>query len=113
MSTKKKLFWSLFSLLLAGLSIWAVLSQSRKWSLENILDSLGHANKLWLAMAVLCTVLFVVLEGVALSSILKRVGYHRPLSRNPRPPAASPPAPILWSRTGSPPAPPRWPCWRI
>lgn len=82
MSTKKKLFWSLFSLLLAGLSIWAVLSQSRKWSLENILDSLGHANKLWLAMAVLCTVLFVVLEGVALSSILKRVGYHRPLSRN-------------------------------
>ena len=81
MSTKKKLFWSLFSLLLAGLSIWAVLSQSRKWSLENILDSLGHANKLWLAMAVLCTVLFVVLEGVALSSILKRVGYHRPLSR--------------------------------
>lgn len=82
MSGKRKLFWSLFSALLAVLSIWAVLSQSRKWSVEKILDSLAHANKLWLLAAALCTVLFVLLEGVALSSVLKRVGYRRPLSRS-------------------------------
>ena len=82
MSVRKKLFWSLFSLLLAALSIWAVLSQSRKWSLENVLESLKNADKFWLAMAVLCTVLFVVLEGVALGSVLKRIGYRRPLRRN-------------------------------
>ena len=82
MSGKKKVFWALFSTLLAALSIWAVLSQSRKWDLENIWESLRSANKLWLAMAVLCTILFVFLEGVALASVLKRVGYKRPLSRN-------------------------------
>ncbi len=82
MSLKKKIFWSLFSLLLAGLSIWAVLSQSKKWSIENAIDSLARANKFWLAMAVLCTVLFVTMEGLALSSILKRIGCRRPLARN-------------------------------
>lgn len=82
MSGKKKWFWSLFSALLAGLSIWAVLSQSRKWSLESIWESLHQADAKWLAAAILCTVLFVVMEGVALSTILSGLGYRRPFSRN-------------------------------
>ncbi len=82
MSGKKKVFWSLFSLALAALSIWAVLSQSRKWSLESMLESLKNANPIWLAAAVLGTVLFVLLEGAALSRILKGIGYSRPFSRN-------------------------------
>ena len=82
MSWRKKLFWSLFSLALAALSIWAVLSQSRKWSLTGIVESLKHAKPGWLLLAVLLTVLFVVLEAVALSVLLKGIGYRRPLSRS-------------------------------
>ena len=78
MSWRKKLFWSLFSLLLAGLSIWAVLSQSRKWSLASILESLSSAKPFWLGTAVAFTVLFVLLEGVALACILKGIGYRQP-----------------------------------
>ena len=67
MSRKKKWFWTLFSLGLAVLSIWGVMSQSKKWSLAGILESLRNADPLWLGAAVLCTALFIVLEAVALS----------------------------------------------
>lgn len=81
MNTKKRLFWSLFSLLLAALSIWAVLSQNRKWSPAQLVESVREANPWWLAAAVCCTMLFVVLEGAGLCSILKAIGFRRPLSR--------------------------------
>ena len=80
MSGRKKLFWSLFSLGLAALSIWAVMSQSKKWSLGDMVESLRQADPLWLLAAIACTVLFVVLEGVALSVLLKGIGYRQPLS---------------------------------
>ena len=80
MSGRKKLFWSLLFLVLAALSIWAVLSQSRKWSLAGLIESLRQANPLWLAAAILFTVLFVVLEAVALSVLLKGIGYRQPFS---------------------------------
>ena len=70
MSVRKKLFWSLFSLLLAALSIWAVLSQSRKWSLENVLESLKNAL---ITMGVM-VVMFFVLNGIALLRVKKRAG---------------------------------------
>ncbi len=82
MSLRKKVFWSLFSLLLAGLSIWAVLSQSRKWSLAGIVESLKSADPFWLLTAVLFTLLFVLLEGAALSVILKGIGYRLPYRAN-------------------------------
>ena len=82
MSGKKKLFWSLFSTLLAALSIWAVLSQSKKWSLESIIESLKNADPVWLCLAVLGTVLFVVFECAALTRILKGIVYPRPFRRS-------------------------------
>jgi len=82
MSGKKKWFWSLFSVLLAGLSIWAVLSQSRKWSLESMLESLRHADVKWLVAAAVCMLLFIVMEGVALFTILRGLGYPRSFFRN-------------------------------
>ena len=79
MSTRKKWFWTLFSLALAALSIWGVLAQSKKWSLAGILESLRSADPLWLGAAVLCTALFVLLEAAALSALLKGIGYREGL----------------------------------
>ena len=80
MSTRKKWFWTLFSLALAALSIWGVLSQSKKWSLTGILESLLTADPLWLGAAVVCTALFVLLEAVALFVLLKGTGYRESFS---------------------------------
>ena len=81
MDWKTKLFWSLFSLLLAGLTIWAVFSQSEGISIGEILENAKDGNKLWLACAVVSVALYIILEGVALCSILKGVGYRRGLHR--------------------------------
>ena len=80
MSWRKKLFWTVLSVGLAALSIWAVMSQSRKWSLAGIVESLRSADPVWLLAALVCTVLFVVLEGAALGVLLKGIGHGRPFS---------------------------------
>jgi len=81
MDWKKKLFWSLFSLLLAGLTVWAVFSQSEGISLGEIIENARNGNKFWLICAILSVALYILLEGVALCSILKGVGYKRGLHR--------------------------------
>ena len=77
MDTKKKVFWSLFSILLAGLTIWAVFSQSEGISVSELIESAKAGDKKWLICAVICVLLYIWLEGVALCSILKGAGYKR------------------------------------
>ena len=81
MEGKKKLFWSLFSLLLAGLTVWAVFRQSEGISIGEVIRNVSEGNLWWFACAVLCVGLYIFLEGVALCSILKGVGYRRSLKR--------------------------------
>ena len=76
MNGKRKLFWALFSLLLAVLSIWAVIGQSKNLSLAQMLASVRNANPFWLFFALLCTALYVIMEGEALRCILRGIGYH-------------------------------------
>lgn len=77
MDSKKKVFWSIFSLLLAALTIWAVFSQSEGISIGEIIETAKGGNKLWLTCAILCVFFYIWLEGVAVCSILKGVGYKR------------------------------------
>ena len=81
MDGKKKIFWSIFSLVLAGLTLWAVLSQSEGLSISDLINEAANSNKLWLTCACLCVVVYIFLEGVAICSILKGVGYKRSLKR--------------------------------
>ena len=74
MRKKRRNLWPLFSLLLAIGSIWAVVAQSGKWSLQDMLESLREANPLYLTAAVLCAAMFVVMEGLAVRRLLKSVG---------------------------------------
>ncbi len=78
MSGKKKVFWALFSMVLAALSIWAVLGQSKSLSLGQLWISVGNANELWMFLALCCTMLYGVAEGEALRCILEGIGYRVP-----------------------------------
>ena len=40
MDRKKKIFWSFLALALAGLSVWAVVSQSKELSMKQMLDKI-------------------------------------------------------------------------
>lgn len=77
MNGKKEVFWSLFSLLLAALSIWTVLSVSGSISPREMAEEIAEARKPWLFAAVFCAGLYVFLEGEALWCILRGIGYRR------------------------------------
>ena len=74
---KKKVFWALFSLLLAGLSIWAVMSQSKTMSILKLWKSLRDADLKWIFAAVLCMLGFIYFEGAALLVIVRAAGYRQ------------------------------------
>lgn len=80
-SQKKKVFWMIFSLFLAGLTIWAVLKQSEDMSLAKLLQIVDGADKKWIIASMISAVLFVFFEAVAICSILKEISFKTSLSK--------------------------------
>ena len=74
---KKKLLWACLSLLIAGLTIWAVASQSRSFSPADLWALIRSANKGWLAAALLAMFGFIFFEGMAIIRVADRLGYRR------------------------------------
>ena len=74
---KKKLLWALISLLIAGLTIWAVASQSRSFSLTDLKNLILSAHKGWLICAFFAMFGFIFFEGIAVIRVADRLGYKR------------------------------------
>ena len=74
---KKKLLWACLSLVIAGLTIWAVASQSRNFSPETLLDELRNANRGWLVAALLAMFGYIFFEGMAIIRVTSRLGYRK------------------------------------
>ena len=74
---KKKILWALISFLIAGLTIWAVASQSRSFSLSVLWNEISHAQKGWLALALAAMFGLIFFEGMAIIRVTDRLGYHR------------------------------------
>ena len=77
MNRKKNLLWSFVTVIIAIISIWAVISQAHHFSMENFGAYIANANPLWLAVAVFLMLCFIFFEGFALKIILKAFGYKR------------------------------------
>ncbi|WP_408070591.1 YbhN family protein [Butyrivibrio sp. JL13D10] len=78
-SNFKKIFWMFFSVLLAVLTVWAILRESRTLSLPRLFEVVAHGNLLYLIVSVICATSYVVFEAVAICSILKGINYKRTL----------------------------------
>lgn len=72
---RKKLCWAGLSLIIAGLSIWAVTSQWKNFSLGAFLDYVSQADLRWIIAAVLAMLGFVFFEGCALRSACRALHY--------------------------------------
>ncbi len=77
MSKKKELLWSLATLIIAAVSIWAVISQANHFSIEQFVDYVTSANPLWLLFAVMLMVIFILSEAMAILTIVRGFGYGR------------------------------------
>jgi len=77
LNKKKELFWSFATLIIAAVSIWAVISQANHFSIEQFTDYISSTNPLWLFVAICMMVTFIICEGLAILTIIKAFGYAR------------------------------------
>lgn len=72
---KKKLIWMVLFVLIAAMSIWAVVSMNEDFSFAYILKFFREANPYWLIGALLGTLGFILFEGCALWRVGRAFGY--------------------------------------
>ncbi len=73
-TTLKKLFWMIFTLALSVLTVGTLLKQSESMSIETLVKKISEADLKWILIAILSAGSYVLLEAVALCSILKGIG---------------------------------------
>ena len=78
-NSRSRLLWSVLFVVIAAATVWAVLSQSKSFSLSALAAYVSEASKPWLAMALLSMLGFIVFEGESLAAICRAFGY--PVSR--------------------------------
>ncbi|MBQ9902219.1 MAG: flippase-like domain-containing protein [Clostridia bacterium] len=71
----KKIFWAICSPMLAVLTVWLLLKQNQDVSMRDIAHTAAGADKLWLSLAAVSSVLFIFFEAFAIKSILKGAGF--------------------------------------
>lgn len=76
-SHRKQILWAVISLLLALLSIWAVVSQSREMSLNDFGQLLSRCNPGWILLAIAAMFGYILFEGLAIWYMLRHAGYKR------------------------------------
>ena len=74
---KNQIIWGLISLLLALLSIGAVLGQSKGMSFQNLGSALLACNPGWLFLAIICMFGYIAFEGLTIWYLLKHCGYNK------------------------------------
>lgn len=81
MNKKKNWIWSIVAVVLAALSIWTVVQQTRDYSLDDFNNYISNADPLWIGIAIICMAAYILFEGLALLSVLKAFGYKRSVNK--------------------------------
>lgn len=74
---RKQWLYSLIFVLLIGLTVFTICSQSASFTREGFWEYVRAAHPAGLAAAALCTLLYILLEGLALLTICRALGYRR------------------------------------
>ena len=76
---RKQWLYSLVFLLLIGLTVFTICSHSTSFTGDSFREYVRAANPAGLAAAALCTLSYILLEGLALLAICRALGYRRRL----------------------------------
>ena len=72
---KNRIIWTVVFIVIAALSIWAVVAQSGNFSLKSFWDFVKNSNPWWLASAIISMLGFIFFEGFALIYVCRALGY--------------------------------------
>ncbi len=75
-SLRRKVLWTVVAILIAVLTVSAVLAHRGTVSIEGICDSLANASPAWLIIALVSMFGFILFEGLSLICILRSLGYR-------------------------------------
>ena len=76
-AANKNLIWTVISIILAVFTIRFVLLQSEDLSVNELMEIIRTSDKLFLMFGIAASVMYVWFEGVAIRSVLKKIGYPR------------------------------------
>lgn len=116
---RKQWLYSLIFVLLIGLTVFTICSQSASFTREGFWEYVRAAHPAGLAAAALCTLLYILLEGLALLTICRALGYRRDVGQGvlysaadiyfsaitPSATGGQPASAVLMMRSGIPAAP--------
>ncbi len=80
--SKKEWLWTFLFIAIAAISVWAIVAQSKSFSLEGFWEFIRNANPVYIGLAVVSMLGFVFFEGCAIQYILKELGYKRSVGKN-------------------------------
>lgn len=69
----KNIMWSLVTIVIAVLTITAITSQAKGFSINDAWIMIRHGKKGFMALAMVSVILYIYLEGVAIKYILKHI----------------------------------------
>lgn len=78
---KRRALWSIAFVLLAALSVWAIVSGTKDFSFGEFVKFIKTADPVWIGIAVLSMLCFIIFEGLALLYICRSFGYGRGIRR--------------------------------
>lgn len=79
--SRKKLLWSIAFILIAALSVWAVVGQSDSFSFTGFVTYISASMNPYLLLAFLSVLLYIFFEGLAILRIAKSLGHSRNLGQ--------------------------------
>ena len=69
----KNIMWSLVTIVIAVLTITAITSQAKGFSIKDAWVMIRHGKKGFMALAMVSVILYIYLEGAAIKYILKHI----------------------------------------
>ena len=73
---KNRFRWAVLFIFIAALSIFAVLTASKSFSMETLRLLLAHSNPLFIILAVAAMLGFILFEGLALRTLVRSFGHE-------------------------------------
>ena len=74
-SLKNRIIWTVVFIVIAALSVWAVVAQSGSFSFKSFFEFVKGSNPWWLLSATLSMLGFIIFEGIALIYVCRAMGY--------------------------------------
>ncbi len=71
----KNIWFSLLFVLIAVLCVWTITSLNKSFSFANFIDFIKNAQLIWIIIAIICLILYIIFEGMAVNTISRSFGY--------------------------------------